>query len=490
MQAASLAELAPCAGAPGGMGNFGADAFVSAAPGSGKTLAYLVPALANLSPNLFSVSDVLRQGGASLIQPLILVAVPSRELGAQVALLLWRLLGGNSSAGGGTAARGPGDATNMFQYKGPRGVRVVGVLDPADVGRAVEDCLLDGASIVVGRPDLLAACYRQGALDMPSVQYVVVDEADECVKRWYDDVAALLTAPPSGPRQTVLCGATVPRTLRQAALQSEWVQEPALIAERPELAEAAAAGDSLIEGAGADHALWELPCSINHRAVVADSGRTLVTLTRLLREDCEAAAAAGGEPPRTVIYVAAEEEAALVASALRKALWGHHTILALLPSGVAPLRTLEIFRDGGGSALVATPDSSRGLDFPRVARVYLLWSGIHSADLDALLPADSALAAVVEANVTSTAKSPWGEQDYVHASGRCGRIGNPTQGVVTTICTSREELAAVEQVGAALGVEIEEIEGPRAREGSAEALNDLYYLLGPPGGDVDDVRGA
>ena len=78
----------------------------------------------------------------------------------------------------------------------------------------------------------------------------------------------------------------------------------------------------------------------------------------------------------------------------------------------------------------------------------------------------------------------------MRASGRCGRIGNPTQGVVTTICTSREELAAVEQVGSALGVEIEEIEGPKAREGSAEALNDLYYLLGPPSDDVSSSSSA
>ena len=446
-------------------------------------------------------SPCARRGRASAT-PDRLARARAQELGAQLALLIWRLLGGNTTS---AESRGPGDATNMFQYMGPRGVRVVGMLDDDDVTRATEDCLLDGASIVVGRPDVLNEAYQRGALDMPSVQYLVVDEADECLSRHYDAVAALLASPPGGPRQTVLCGATVPRTLRQAAVRSQWViGEPALISDRPLAAARAAesergaaedgegtgegaeggASDS-DEGAG-EHALWELPSSIPHRAVVADSGRTLVTLTRLMRADCEAAAAAGTEPPRTVVYVAAEEEAALVATALRKALWGHHTILALLPSGVAPLRTLEMFRDGAGTALVATPSSSRGLDFPRVARVYLLWSGIHATDLDALLPADEALAARVEESVASADKSPWGEKDYVHAAGRTGRIGNAAQGVVTTLCTSRAELEAVEAVGRVVGVDLEEIEPPEFDATSVDALNDLFYLLGPQSAQADE----
>lgn len=52
------------------------------------------------------------QNGQKMLQPLALLVVPTRELGAQLALLTWRLLGGTVSN------RGPGDEANMFTYIG------------------------------------------------------------------------------------------------------------------------------------------------------------------------------------------------------------------------------------------------------------------------------------------------------------------------------------------------------------------------------------
>ena len=45
------------------------------------------------------------------VQPLALMMVPTRELGAQLAIMVSRLLGGNS------VERRPGDPANMFTYQ-------------------------------------------------------------------------------------------------------------------------------------------------------------------------------------------------------------------------------------------------------------------------------------------------------------------------------------------------------------------------------------
>jgi superfamily II DNA/RNA helicase len=89
----------------------GCDAVIQSETGSGKTAAFLMPTLASLDypPDIFP---------DDLDGPQLLVLVPTFELGAQVALLLYKLFGGNISS------RTPGDPANMFTYEGPRGIRV------------------------------------------------------------------------------------------------------------------------------------------------------------------------------------------------------------------------------------------------------------------------------------------------------------------------------------------------------------------------------
>lgn len=72
----------------------GSDVIVQSATGSGKTLAFLMPALASLDYS--SARD-------DLLSPQLLVLVPTRELGVQIILLIWKLFGGNISS------RMPGD---------------------------------------------------------------------------------------------------------------------------------------------------------------------------------------------------------------------------------------------------------------------------------------------------------------------------------------------------------------------------------------------
>lgn len=49
--------------------------------------------------------------------PQLLIIVPTKELGVQIVMLLYRLFGGSVNSGV------PGAADNMFAYSGPRGIK-------------------------------------------------------------------------------------------------------------------------------------------------------------------------------------------------------------------------------------------------------------------------------------------------------------------------------------------------------------------------------
>lgn len=102
----------------------GSDAVVQSQTGSGKTASFLLPALSRLlyAPDCYP---------EDMRGPQLLVLVPTFELGTQVALLVYKLFGGNISA------RRPGDPANLFTYTGPRGAKVRGLLTDGDVSAAV-----------------------------------------------------------------------------------------------------------------------------------------------------------------------------------------------------------------------------------------------------------------------------------------------------------------------------------------------------------------
>jgi hypothetical protein len=57
---------------------------------------------------------------ACLQGPQLLIVVPTRELGVQLVMLVYRLYGGSVNQGV------PGLAGNMFEFHGPRGLKVGG----------------------------------------------------------------------------------------------------------------------------------------------------------------------------------------------------------------------------------------------------------------------------------------------------------------------------------------------------------------------------
>jgi len=448
---------------------------MSAQTGTGKTLAYLVPTV-----------DQMDFVGRKMLQ--ILVVVPTRELVVQTTMLAYKLTGGSISRGV------PGDRGNMFNYSGPQGLIVKGVFEQRHV--LDPDPELSTAEIVIGTPEELAELKRQGVVEVDLASHIICDEADALFENHKEAMRELLKPSPFVPvmetRQICLVGVSIasdsflkdvqevvpfyePTIIQTQAIDYEgqgWEERKKDIEKDvEEVLEGLAKLGGRGEEEGGSTSLGEaatkssndnvgsknnsvggnkrLPPNIRHRVLYSEPGRKLVTLCRQIRAD---AIAAGEDkpPPRTLVFVKDTPAAEIVAGPLRKALWGAHTLVTLLPEGREALRVVEDFDKGKASIMVCTAQVSRGLDLRNVAHVYSL--DVPNA------------------------------KEYVHRAGRCGRVGAVDPGVVTSI-VSDEEKESYENVVDELQIKSEEIETievekmGRGTDDEEEALSQLQRLL-------------
>lgn len=448
---------------------------MSAQTGTGKTLAYLVPTV-----------DQMDFVGRKMLQ--ILVVVPTRELVVQTTMLAYKLTGGSISRGV------PGDRGNMFNYSGPQGLIVKGVFEQRHV--LDPDPELSTAEIVIGTPEELAELKRQGVVEVDLASHIICDEADALFENHKEAMRELLKPSPFVPvmetRQICLVGVSIandsflkdvqevvpfyePTIIQTQAIdyEGQGLEERKKDIEKDveEVLEGLAKLGGRGEEEGGSTSLGEaatrssnnnvgsknnsvggnkrLPPNIRHRVLYSEPGRKLVTLCRQIRAD---AIAAGEDkpPPRTLVFVKDTPAAEIVAGPLRKALWGAHTLVTLLPEGREALRVVEDFDKGKASIMVCTAQVSRGLDLRNVAHVYSL--DVPNA------------------------------KEYVHRAGRCGRVGAVDPGVVTSI-VSDEEKESYENVIDELQIKSEEIETievekmGRGTDDEEEALSQLQRLL-------------
>jgi superfamily II DNA/RNA helicase len=149
----------------------GRDVCGQAKTGSGKTLAFGIPLVARISSK------------AAPRKPLALILVPTRELAAQV----------------------EGELVWMAK---PRGLHVVSIY--GGVSMENQKTLLNkGAEIVVATPGRLIDLLGRGDIDLGSIQFLVLDEADRmCDMGFMPNVEWLLRKMPK-QRQTLLFSATL-----------------------------------------------------------------------------------------------------------------------------------------------------------------------------------------------------------------------------------------------------------------------------------------
>ncbi len=155
----------------------GQDLLGQAQTGTGKTAAFALPLLQQLTP------------GGKHVQALILA--PTRELAGQV-------------------------AEALYAYGRPLHTRVLPIYGGQSytyqIGR-----LQRGVDVVVGTPGRILDLLDKGALDLSQVRFVVLDEADEMLSMGFiEDIETILGATPE-ERQTALFSATLPQRIRQLA---------------------------------------------------------------------------------------------------------------------------------------------------------------------------------------------------------------------------------------------------------------------------------
>jgi ATP-dependent RNA helicase DeaD len=155
----------------------GQDVIGQAQTGTGKTAAFALPILHNLSAE------------RKFVQCLVLA--PTRELAIQVAEAFERY--------------------GQFQA-----VRVAVVYGGQPYGPQIKQ-LKQGAQVVVGTPGRLLDLIRKNVLDLSTVRHLVLDEADEMLSMGFiEDIEAILADIPTD-RQTALFSATIPAEIRRLA---------------------------------------------------------------------------------------------------------------------------------------------------------------------------------------------------------------------------------------------------------------------------------
>lgn len=303
----------------------GQDLIGQARTGSGKTLAFAVPLAEQCDP-----SD--RQ-----VQALVLV--PTRELAIQVSGVMKAL----ASA---------------------QGLRVTLLYGGRSL-RPEFTALRNGAQIIIGTPGRTLDHLRQGTLDLKSVRFLVLDEADEMLDRGFaHDVEAILSRTPSG-RQTALLSATMPEWVAKTA--KKYLRNPVSVK--------------------VDADLQALP-TVEHVVYTIQKSDKIEALKTLLNQRDDAPVIVFGKTKHGVTKLAKKlDTLGYPVGALQGNL-----------SQNARERVMLNFRSGAAPILVATNVAARGLDVQGVGQVI-------NYDL------------------------PDSEQLFTHRVGRTGRMGRSGEAV-------------------------------------------------------------
>jgi len=303
----------------------GGDAWVSAETGSGKTAAFVLPLLERLSREERRTPRPIRA----------LVLAPTRELATQIEATF-------ASYGNALPLRLKTCAVFGGVSENPQMMALRG-----------------GADIVVATPGRLLDLLAKNALQLSSVQTLVLDEADRLLSLGFGaELTRILELLPR-ERQTVFVSATFPPALN--TLAQSLLRTPTRIR--------------------IDAQAREVPL-IAQRAIEVDEGKRTALLRHLL---------ASHAWPTVLVFVASRHAARHVASKLSRVGIAAAELHADLSQG-ARRQALASLQAGNVQVLVATDVAARGLDVRH-------------------------LAAVVNYDL------PRSPTDYLHRIGRTGRAG-------------------------------------------------------------------
>ena len=331
--------------------------------GTGKTFAYLLPLFQRVLP--------LHAGNHGKAR--ILICAPTYELCSQIKgeadflLAAWHA----SAAQSAEAAR---------PEAVPRAALVIGSVNMERQTAALKK---EKPPVIVGNPGRLLQLARMGRLKLDGVQAVVLDEGDRLLAdELREETLALFRFLPKN-RQSAACSATVSAKSRERLF-------PLL-----------GSGAVFLETKGNSPV-------IEHWAFFSEGRKKAPCLRSLL---------AAARPKKALVFTARREDAGAVLSRLQYHHFAAGGIWGDMDKG-ARKASLEGFRRGSLSILVATDLACRGLDIPGIS---------HVIALD--VPDDPEL--------------------YLHRSGRTGRTVK--RGIMASIGTE-EELRRLRRIEKKLGI--------------------------------------
>ncbi|XP_050423738.1 probable ATP-dependent RNA helicase DDX43 [Adelges cooleyi] len=160
----------------------GHDLIAIAQTGTGKTLAFLLPAFIHLDGQVTPRNE--RKG------PSILVLAPTRELVLQIE-----------------------SEVNKYSYKG---IKAISIYGGASSGKQKE-CLRKGVEIVIATPGRLNDFVGSGSIDLSNVTYIILDEADRMLDLGFEPQIRVSLLQVRPDRQTIMTSATWPPGVKRLA---------------------------------------------------------------------------------------------------------------------------------------------------------------------------------------------------------------------------------------------------------------------------------
>ncbi|KAK9678330.1 hypothetical protein RND81_11G204200 [Saponaria officinalis] len=329
----------------------GRDIIARAKTGTGKTLAFGIPILKQVTEDHEGKNSLRRSGRL----PRVLVLAPTRELAKQVEK----------------------EMKESAPYLNT--VCVYGGVSYT----AQQSALTRGVDVVVGTPGRIIDLVNGNSLKLGEVEFLVLDEADQMLAVGFEeDVEVILETVPK-KRQSMLFSATMPTWIKK--LSRKYLDNPLTIDLVGEHEEKLAEGIKL-------YAI----------STTAASKRTMLS-------DVISVYAKGG---KTIVFTQTKRDADEVSLALSNSIPSealHGDI-----SQHQRERTLNGFRQGKFSVLVATDVASRGLDIPNVDLV------VHY-------------------------EMPNDQETFVHRSGRTGRAGKEGTAILMFTGNQRRTVRSLER---------------------------------------------
>ncbi len=321
----------------------GADLIGCAETGTGKTAAFLLPIIQK-------ITERPRPGVR------VLVLAPTRELAIQI-------------------------EKNYGELNRTKANRSVTVIGGANIRTQISS-LRRGAAVLIATPGRLLDLTERGAVNLSSVEVLVLDEADRMLDMGFLPAIRRVLAMLPTKRQTLLFSATMSANIEQLARSTM---------KQPKLVEVNQRGR---------------PATMVEQTAypVAQESKTALLLDLLERESFE----------RVLVFTRTRRGAERLAHILEAR---DHSVNRIHADRTQSQReaALRDFRDGRTRVLVATDIAARGLDVEAVS---------HVINYDV----------------------PAAPEDYVHRVGRTGRAGNEGQAFTIVAPVDELSMRAIERL--------------------------------------------